>query len=68
MPTADEIAAAVWNHTIRNGFGDIVQAQQIIVAEEQRAADTQRALAALAEQVAQLQFALSSRGENGDRS
>ena len=68
MPTADEIAAAVWNHTIRNGFGDTVQAQQIIVAEEQRAADTQQALAALAEQVAQLQFALSSRDKNGDRS
>ena len=68
MPTADEIAAAVWNHTIRNGFGDTVQVQQIIVAEEQRAADTQQALAALAEQVARLQFALSSRDENGDRS
>ena len=67
MPTADEIAAAVWDHTVRNGFGDIVQVQQILVADEQRAADTQQALAALAEQVAQLQSALSSRDESGDR-
>jgi hypothetical protein len=60
MPTADEIAAAVWNHTIRNGFGDTVQVQQILVAEEQRAGDTQQALAALAEQVAQRVRVLSS--------
>ena len=66
MPTADEIATAVWHHTIRNGFGDTVQAQQILVASEKRTADTQQALAALAEQVAQLQSTLSSRGENGD--
>ena len=65
MPTADEIAAAVWRHTIRNGFGDIVQAQQILVAGEKRGADIQQTLAALTEHVARLQSALSSRNENG---
>ena len=59
IPTADEIAAAVWRHGIRNGFGDVVQAQQILVATEQRTADVQRALAALAEQIAQLRSAVT---------
>ena len=54
MPTADEIAAAVWRHTIRNGFGHDVQAQQILAAGEKRIADAQQTLAALAEQIAAL--------------
>jgi len=54
-----EIAAAVWRYGIRNGFGDVVQAQQILVATEQRTADVQRALAALAEQIAQLRSAVT---------
>ena len=57
MPTADEIAAAVWRHGIRNGFGDVVQSQQILVAAEMRTADAQQALAALAAQIAQLRSA-----------
>ena len=64
MPTADEIAAAVWRHAIRNGFGDTVQAQQILVAGEKRTADIQQTLAALTEHVARLQsaFSLPQRG------
>lgn len=57
MATADDIAAAVWRYGIRNGFGDTVQAQQILAAGEKRTADAQQALAALAEQVAQLRSA-----------
>jgi hypothetical protein len=57
MATADDIAAAVWRYGIRNGFGDTVQAQQILAAGETRTADAQQALAALAEQVAQLRSA-----------
>jgi hypothetical protein len=52
MPTAEEIAAAVWRHAIRNGFGDTVEAQQILVGTERRVGDAQQALAALAEQIA----------------
>ena len=48
---------AVWRYGIRNGFGDTVQAQQILAAGEKRTADAQQALAALAEQVAQLRSA-----------
>ena len=36
-----------------------MQAQQILVATEQRTADVQRALAALAEQIAQLRSAVT---------
>ena len=57
MPTADQIADAVWRHTIRNGFGHVVQAQQILAAAEKRIADAQRDLAGLAEQVTQLRAA-----------
>jgi D-alanyl-D-alanine carboxypeptidase len=57
MPTADDIAAAVWRYGIRNGFGDTVAAQQILVAGEKRTADAQQALAGLAEQIAQLRSA-----------
>ena len=48
MPTPDDIAAAVWRYGIRNGFGDTVQAQQILTAGEKRTADAQQALATLA--------------------
>jgi hypothetical protein len=54
MPTADEIAAAVWRHTIRNGFGHDVQAQQILAAGEKRIADAQQTLAALVDRIAAL--------------
>jgi hypothetical protein len=54
MPTPDDIAAAVWRYGIRNGFGDTVQAQQILTAGEKRTADAQQALATLAGQVAKL--------------
>lgn len=54
MPSADEVAAAVWRFGIRNGFGDTVQAQQILVGSELRTADVQQQLAALAGQVALL--------------
>ena len=54
MPSADEVAAAVWRYGIRNGFGDTVQAQQILTATEIRTVDVQQALAALAGQVALL--------------
>jgi D-alanyl-D-alanine carboxypeptidase len=54
MPTADDIAAAVWRYNIRNGFGDTVQAQQILVGGERRIADAQQALAQLTGQVAAL--------------
>lgn len=57
MPTADEIAAAVWRFNIRNAFGDTVQAQQILCGGEKRAADAQQALAILAGQVATLHAA-----------
>jgi hypothetical protein len=54
MATADDIAAAVWRYGIQNGFGDTVQAQQILAAGEKRTADVQQALAALAEQITKL--------------
>jgi hypothetical protein len=54
MPTADEIAAAVWRYGIRNGFGDTVAAQLILAAGEKRTADAQAALAALAARVEEL--------------
>lgn len=54
MPSADEVAAAVWRYGIRNGFGDTVQAQQILTATEMRTVDVQQALASLAGQVALL--------------
>jgi hypothetical protein len=54
MPTADDIAAAVWRYGIRNGFGDTVQAHQILAAGEKRTADAQDALAALAVRVEEL--------------
>jgi len=44
---AQEIAEAVWNHPVRNTFGDVVQARQVLVAAEQRVADVQARLAAL---------------------
>jgi len=44
---AQEIAKAVWNHPVRNTFGDVVQARQILVAAEQRVADVRARLAAL---------------------
>ena len=62
MPTADEIAAAVWRHAITNGFGDVVQTQQILVATEKRTADVQQALAALAEEITRLRSAVSDDG------
>lgn len=52
MPTADQIAAAVWAHQVRNGFGDVVRADQILVATEQRAADLQTRLTALEQRLA----------------
>lgn len=54
VPSADEIARAVWNYGIRNGFGDTVAAQQILSGGELRTADVQRSLAALGAQVADL--------------
>ena len=54
MPTADEIAAAVWRYGIRNGFGDTVAAHLILAAGEKRTADAQAALAALAARVEEL--------------
>lgn len=54
MLTSDDIATAVWHYGIRNGFGDTVQARQIVTAGEKRTADPQQALAALAGQIAKL--------------
>lgn len=54
LPSADDIARAVWNHRILNGFGDWVPAQTIITAHEVRTDDVQRSLAALTDQVAAL--------------
>ena len=49
MPTADEIAAAVLARHIRNFHGDTVSLEQIVVATEQRIADAQRQLRAIAD-------------------
>ena len=55
MPTAEQLAAAVWAHRLTNGFGDVVQAQQILVATEARVADAQTRLAALEQRLAQME-------------
>lgn len=51
MPSADEIAAAVWRHRIRNGFGHTVGLEQIVAATEKRVADLQAEVAQLRKQL-----------------
>ena len=44
MPSAEDIAAAVWAHPMRNSFGDTVRADQVLNGVEQRTADAQKAV------------------------
>lgn len=57
VPTADEIAAAVWRARLGNSFGDVVEARQILDGTEKRVVDLQAAVAALRADVAALRDA-----------
>lgn len=47
VPSAEEIAAAVWAHRLRNSFDDEVTVAQVINGVEQRVSDLQREVAEL---------------------
>ena len=53
MPSPEQLAEAVWGATTRNLNGDVVRADQILVATEARVADLQTRLAALEQRLAQ---------------
>lgn len=59
MPSADEVATAVWRHAEKNGFGDTVGAWQVLAATEKRAADLQAQVKALQTDVAALKAKLA---------
>jgi hypothetical protein len=58
MPSAEEVAKAVWDQARKNGFGDTVSAWQVISASDSRTAALQAQVKALQADVAALKAKL----------